>query len=168
MASKLKIAGTEPESIVDGRGFRFVVFTQGCPHHCPGCHNPQTHDFEAGSWVEVGELFAQICRNPLLKGVTFSGGEPFCQPAPLAELARMVHAKKLDVTIFTGFTYEQLLEKHNPDVDALLEQADTLIDGPFILAERDLELNFKGSRNQRIIDMKRTRAEGRLVLDELN
>lgn len=166
MASKLKISGVEPESIVDGKGFRYVVFTQGCPHHCPGCHNPQTHDFEAGKWADIEDLYKEICENPLLKGVTFSGGEPFCQPQPLVELAKMIHTKKLDVTVFTGYTYEELVSRHDPDVDALLSQIDVLIDGRFLLAEKDLTLTFKGSRNQRIIDMSRTRETGEIVLDE--
>lgn len=167
MACELRICGVEPESIVDGPGFRYVVFTQGCPHNCPGCHNPQTHPFEGGKMVTVERLFGQICENPLLKGVTFSGGEPFCQPAPLAELGRMVHERGLDVVTFTGFLYEDLLAKQDEEVNALLAQTDVLIDGPFLLAEKDLTLRFRGSRNQRLIDMKRTRQEGRVVLTEL-
>lgn len=93
MNTLLRIAGVEEESIVDGPGFRYAIFTQGCPHHCPGCQNPQTHPFDGGRPVDIGELFAAVCEDPLLKGVTFSGGEPFCQPAPLAELARRVHAR---------------------------------------------------------------------------
>ncbi|NLG92767.1 MAG: anaerobic ribonucleoside-triphosphate reductase activating protein [Clostridiales bacterium] len=166
MASKLKISGVEPESIVDGKGFRYVVFTQGCPHHCPGCHNPQTHDFNGGKWVDIEDLFSEICENPLLNGVTFSGGEPFCQPRPLAELAKRVHEKKLNVTVFTGYLYEELVNRHDPDVDALLAQTDVLIDGPFLLAERDLTLAFRGSRNQRVINLNRTRETGQLVLEE--
>lgn len=159
MACKLQICGTEPESIVDGAGFRYVIFTQGCPHHCPGCHNPQTHDFNKGKLVDIEDLFLEICENPLLKGVTFSGGEPFCQPKPLFELARMVHSRKLDVTTYTGYLYEELLARHDPDIDALLNETDVLIDGPFIEEQKDLTLAFRGSRNQRIIDMNRTRRE---------
>lgn len=166
MGSKLRICGIEPESIVDGKGFRYVIFTQGCPHGCPGCHNPQTHDFNAGKLVDIDDLFREICENPLLKGVTFSGGEPFCQPGPLTELAKMVHARKLDVTAFTGYTYEALLEKHDPEIDALLLETDVLIDGPFIEAEKDLTLLFRGSRNQRLINMKETRQSGRVVLED--
>lgn len=165
MEYKLRISGIEPESIVDGKGFRYVVFTQGCPHNCPGCHNPETHPFTGGTEVGIGQVFREICENPLLRGVTFSGGEPFCQPAPLAELGRMVHERGMDVTTFTGFLYEELLAKHDPDVDALLARTDTLIDGPFLLAERDLSLRFRGSRNQRVIDMNATRREGKVVLD---
>jgi anaerobic ribonucleoside-triphosphate reductase activating protein len=167
MACELRICGVESESIVDGPGFRYVVFTQGCPHNCPGCHNPQTHPFEGGKMVTVEQLFKEICENPLLKGVTFSGGEPFCQPAPLAELGRMVHERGLDVVTFTGFLYEDLLAKQDEAVNALLAQTDVLIDGPFLLAEKDLTLRFRGSRNQRLIDMKRTRQEGRVILTEL-
>lgn len=164
MEYNVRISGVEPESIVDGPGFRYTVFTQGCPHGCPGCHNPQTHPFDGGRTADIRKIFAEICENPLLKGVTLSGGEPFCQPAPLAELARMVHEKGLDVVTFTGYLYENLLAKHDPGVDALLAQTDLLIDGPFVLAEKDLTLRFRGSRNQRVIDMNATRNSGSVVL----
>lgn len=165
MACDLRICGIEPESIVDGRGFRYVVFTQGCPHHCPGCHNPQTHDFDAGRLADIEDLFHEICGNPLLKGVTFSGGEPFCQPNPLFALAKLIHTRKLDVTVYTGYLYETLLARGDPDIDALLSETDVLIDGPFLEKEKDLTLVFRGSRNQRVIDMNRTRRENRVVLD---
>ena len=157
MACELRICGTEPESIVDGEGIRFVVLVQGCPHHCPGCHNPGSHAFDGGTVIGIEALYSEICGNPLLKGVTFSGGEPFCQPEPLSELARMVHAKGLDVTTYTGYLYEDLLHIQDQGVAALLSQTDVLIDGPFILAEKDLTLAFRGSRNQRIIDLKSER-----------
>ena len=168
MGCELRICGVEPESIVDGKGFRYVIFTQGCPHHCPGCHNPQTHDFSGGKLVDTDELFRAICENPLLKGVTFSGGEPFCQPAPLAELAGRVHGRGLDVTVYTGYLYEQLVARHDAGTDALLSEADVLIDGPFLEVEKDLTLLFRGSRNQRVIDLNRTRREGTVVLEEID
>ena len=164
MECNVRISGVEPESIVDGPGFRYTVFTQGCPHNCPGCHNPQTHPFEGGKVVDIHTILADVCENPLLMGITLSGGEPFCQPAPLAELARMAHEKGLDVVTFTGYLYEQLLAKHDPAVDDLLAQTDLLIDGPFVLAEKDLTLRFRGSRNQRVIDMNATRSSGSVVL----
>lgn len=164
MESELRICGVEPESVVDGPGFRYVIFTQGCPHGCPGCHNPQTHDFAGGKTVGMDDLFRKICENPLLKGVTFSGGEPFCQPAPLAELAARIHARGLDVTVYTGYVYESLLARNDPEILALLQETDLLIDGPFVEAEKDLTLRFRGSRNQRVIDMNRTRREGKPVL----
>lgn len=158
MDTLLRIAGVEEESIVDGPGFRYVIFTQGCPHHCPGCQNPQTHPFDGGHTMDIGELFAAICEDPLLKGVTFSGGEPFCQPAPLAELARRVHACGLDVTVFTGYTWEQLLAGRDPAVRELLGQTDLLVDGPYLEGQRDLTLLFRGSANQRLIDVPRSLA----------
>ena len=161
---KLRIAGVVGDSIVDGPGLRLTVFTQGCPHRCPGCHNPQAHDFAGGYDAEVEELFEQYRENPLLRGVTLSGGEPFCQPEPLAELARLVHGAGGDVFCYTGYTYEQLLGLDDPAVAALLREVDVLIDGPYLEAQRDLTLLFRGSANQRLLDLPRTRAEGRPVL----
>lgn len=152
---------------MDGKGIRYVIFTQGCPHHCPGCHNPQTHDFAGGYPADTDKLLDELRQNPLLKGVTFSGGEPFCQPAPLAELAEKIHALGLDVTVYSGFTYEQLVDKCDPAVDALLRQADVLIDGRYEEDQRDLTLRFRGSSNQRVIDLNRTRAEGHIVVENL-
>lgn len=155
---ELRISGIIPESIVDGPGFRYVIFTQGCPHHCPGCHNPQTHDFDGGDLIyrEKGEkILQEIQENTLLAGVTFSGGEPFCQPAPLAEIAREIHALGKNVFTYTGYTYEKLCEiaKKNTAVAELLRETDTLVDGPYIEALRDLDLQFRGSSNQRILDL---------------
>lgn len=164
---KVQVSGIVKESIVDGKGIRYTVFTQGCPHHCPGCHNPQTHPFEGGTEMEVSEIFEDFQKNPMLKGITLSGGEPMCQPTPLAELARLVHGIGKDVTVFTGYTYEQLLEKQDPAVNELLKETDVLIDGPFLEAEKNLELVFRGSENQRVIDMDATRREGRVVLLEV-
>lgn len=155
MESKLRVSGIVEESIVDGPGLRFTVFTQGCPHHCPGCHNPQTHAFDGGKWMRVDELLAMFDEDPLLAGMTFSGGEPFCQPAPLLELARQVKARGKNIVIYSGYTIEQLLEMaaKDPEIDGLLGQCDLLIDGPFIEARKDLELLFRGSQNQRILDL---------------
>lgn len=156
MEHKLRVKGIVEESIVDGPGLRYVVFTQGCPHHCPGCHNPETHDPEGGHDMAVDGIFAQFMDNPLLAGITFSGGEPFFQPAPLAILGRKVKDAGKNVVIFTGYTLEQLrsMAHSSPDIAELLRCADTLIDGPYIEAERDLELLFRGSRNQRVLQMK--------------
>ena len=155
-SSPLRINGIIAESIVDGPGIRYVVFVQGCPHRCEGCHNPETHDFSGGHAAEEDAIVGEIAENPLLSGVTFSGGEPFCQGAPLAAIARRVHGLGLDVMVYSGYTLEQLKEKAKTDagVRDLLQETDTLVDGPFILAERDLTLTFRGSRNQRVIDLK--------------
>lgn len=107
----IRIAGTVSESIVDGPGIRYTIFTQGCPHHCEGCHNPETHDFSGGRLADTDKIYNHIAENPLLKGVTFSGGEPFCQPAPLYDLAKRIKENtKLDIMAYTGFTFEQLIE----------------------------------------------------------
>lgn len=164
---ELQIAGVVKESIVDGKGIRYTVFTQGCPHHCPECHNPQTWPFQGGETTTPEKLFEDFRQNPILRGITFSGGEPFAQPGPLAELARLVHGAGKDVTVYTGYTYEQLVEKHDPQVDALLAETDVLIDGPFVREKKNLELLFRGSENQRLIDMKKTREAGCVVLLEV-
>ncbi len=160
----LRIAGIQQDSIVDGPGIRFVIFTQGCPHHCPGCHNPQTHDPEGGTEADVREILSQIRENPLASGVTFSGGEPFCQAEALVPLAEGVKGLRKHLTIYTGYLYEQLLEREDPAVQRLLALADLLVDGPFLIAERDLTLPYRGSKNQRVIDLVKTRAFGALEL----
>ena len=113
---EIRIAGTENDSIVDGPGFRFTIFTQGCPHNCPGCHNPQTHDFNGGNVVDTDELFQKILANPLLDGVTFSGGEPFCQAASLCDLGKRIKEHGLDIITYTGFTWEYLIENADANV----------------------------------------------------
>ncbi len=167
-AGTIRLAGIVRESIVDGPGFRFTVFCQGCPHHCPGCHNQQTHDFAGGKDVALSRILEEIDKNPLLSGVTFSGGEPFCQAGAFADLAEEVEKRGLDIVTFSGYTYEQLREKAETDEDTarLLARTRLLIDGPFKKEEKDLTLAFRGSRNQRIIDLNATRKEGRLVLWE--
>ena len=150
----LQICGIEPESIVDGPGFRYVLFTQGCPHACPGCHNPETHPFEGGYPLDEEEFLSAVKNDPLLSGVTFSGGEPFCQAEELAELGKKVHALGKNIVTFTGYTYEVLRAKNDAGINALLKETDILIDGPYIEAERDLAIRFRGSRNQRILRLK--------------
>ncbi len=155
MECKLKVSGIIDESIVDGPGLRFTVFTQGCPHHCPGCHNPQTHDFDGGAWMTVDEIMEQFMEDPLLSGMTFSGGEPFCQPRPLCELAKRVRAVGKNIVIYSGYTFEQLqdMARKDPYVGELLQLCDLLVDGPFIEARKDLDLLFRGSSNQRLLDL---------------
>ncbi len=165
METTVRIAGVIRESIVDGPGIRFVVFTQGCPHHCEGCHNPQSHDFDGGYDCAISKIVTEIEKDPLITGVTFSGGEPFCQPEPLAELAKIVTAKGLNLIIYTGYRVEELLEmgRKQPAILELMGLADLLVDGRFVLAERDLNLLFRGSRNQRVIDAKESLRRGEAV-----
>ena len=150
---KIRIAGTINESIVDGPGIRFVIFTQGCPHDCPGCHNPETHPVNGGTIATVKELWEQIKSRKLIKGVTFSGGEPFLQAAPLVALGRMIKSQGLDLVVYTGYLYEELIElgQKKPIIYELLQITDILIDGPFLINKKDLTLAYRGSGNQRII-----------------
>ena len=145
---------------MDGPGLRYVIFTQGCPHHCPGCHNPQTHDFAGGEPADIPAILAEIADDPLLQGVTFSGGEPFCQPGPLAQIAQAVKALGKDVVAYSGYTLGELEEmgETDPAVARLLDLCDILIDGPYIEAQRDLTLRFRGSANQRVIELGKERA----------
>ncbi|MDR1891538.1 MAG: anaerobic ribonucleoside-triphosphate reductase activating protein [Oscillospiraceae bacterium] len=162
----LRISGIVDESVVDGPGYRYVVFAQGCPHHCPGCHNPHTHAFEGGTSISAEELFRNVRKNPLLSGVTLSGGEPFCQAEELAALAGMVKAAGLSVITYTGYTFEELIAdfSENPGWRSLLENTDILVDGPFRLEEKDPLLKFRGSKNQRLINVKESLENGEAVL----
>lgn len=164
--SELRVAGLVGDSITDGPGIRLTVFVQGCPHGCPGCHNPQSHDFAGGEATDTAEILGRVRRNPLLSGVTFSGGEPFCQPAPLAELGGQIKALGLELAIYTGYTLEELLAENDPDCMALLRCADVLVDGRFILAQRSLDLKFKGSRNQRVLNVAASLAAGCAVEEQ--
>lgn len=152
----LRIAGVVRESIVDGPGIRFTIFAQGCPHGCEGCHNPETHDFNGGYLCSIEKILGEIDKNPLLSGVTFSGGEAFCQAEEFYQLALAVKERSLDIVAYSGYTLEELrqMAKTNKAIGDLLGSIDYLIDGPFVLAERDLTLEFRGSRNQRFISMK--------------
>ncbi len=165
MSEQLKIAGIIRESIVDGPGIRFVVFTQGCSHRCPGCHNPQTHDPEGGNWISTDRILEEIDKNPLLKGVTFSGGEPFEQPRAMAELAKGVTEKGLDLVCYSGYTYEELLQmaEEDEDIRYILEHCRMLIDGRFQLENKTLALPFRGSTNQRLIDVQASLEAGTVI-----
>lgn len=151
----IRIAGVIKESIVDGPKLRFVIFTQGCPHHCPGCHNPETHDCNGGFMTSLPHIWKEITANPLIKGVTFSGGEPFLWGHELAVIGKAASSKGLDIVTFSGYTYEQLLRMAETDcgVRELLTVTNILIDGPYIEAERNLSLKYRGSSNQRILDI---------------
>ena len=141
---RLRVSGCVSDSIVDGPGMRYVVFVQGCPHHCPGCD------------ADLDEIVRQIAGDPLMSGVTFSGGEPFCQAEALCALGERIRALGKSIVVYSGYTYEQLIQKgeSDPSVLRLLDLADLLIDGPYIEAQRDLSLQFRGSKNQRVIDLR--------------
>ena len=162
----LRIAGTANDSIVDGTGIRFTVFTQGCPHKCEGCHNPETHAFDGGSEITIDELFEKIKANPLLDGVTFSGGEPMCQTKALKKLAEKIRSIGLNIWIYSGYTFEEIIA--DAEKKSLLEMADVLVDGRFEEKNRTLDLLFRGSVNQRIIKVAESLEKSTAVLWEEN
>lgn len=168
--TKLHLAGVIRESIVDGPGWRMVVFVQGCPHHCAGCQNPDTWSFSGGYETTVGRIVEAAKQDKLLCGITLSGGEPFTQAKALTVLAREIKAIGLDVMAFSGWTFEELTAGANEENGwlELLRELSLLVDGRFIESQKSLELKFRGSRNQRIIDVPRSLAAGRAVLSPLN
>ncbi len=160
----LDLAGIAEDSIVDGPGIRTAVFCQGCPHHCPECQNPETWEFGTGTPMEVEQVFSIIQSNPLCHGVTFSGGEPFAQAQEFARLGKILKDAGYEVASYTGYTFEELLDGTEAQRD-LLSVLDVLIDGPFLIKERSLELNFRGSKNQRILNVPESLKAGEAVLE---
>ncbi len=165
---KLRIAGIQKDSIVDGPGVRLSVYFQGCSHCCPGCHNPETHDPESGYEITVTGLTDIIDSCRFLDGITLSGGEPFEQVPAAAVLAREVTSRSLNLVLYSGYTFEQLLaaSDSDPDTHFLLNSAYLLVDGPYIHAEQDYNLAYRGSRNQRLIDLPRSLRAGQAVIWE--
>jgi len=163
---EIRIAGTVEDSIVDGPGLRFVVFTQGCPHRCDGCHNPETHDFAGGKVTTTDALFEQCMENPLCSGVTFSGGEPFCQAEALYELGSRFKSAGKHLMCYSGWTFEELLAKaqREESVGKLLSIADVLVDGKFDISKRSLSLQYRGSSNQRLINVQESLKTGTTVV----
>ena len=163
----IELAGFVDDSIVDGPGLRVAVFSQGCPHACPGCHNPETWKPGQGRTMTVADIFERISRNPLVTGVTFSGGDPLFQPSGFADLATLCKRSGYEVACYTGWTFEELQKRmvKEPDVLRLLQQLDILIDGRFVLEERSLSAAWRGSRNQRILNVPASLAEGKAVVE---
>ena len=162
----LNLAGITEDSIVDGPGIRTTFYCQGCPHHCPGCHNPETWEFSGGTPMEESRLVEIVESNPLCHGVTFSGGEPFSQAEGFTKLARLLKERGYEVASYSGYTFEQLLGGTQAQRD-LLSQLDVLIDGPFVLAERTLDMRFRGSKNQRVIDVPASLQSGEVIEKEI-
>lgn len=165
MSININLAGIVRESITDGPGIRFSIFCQGCTHKCEGCHNEQTWELNSGKDVSIIKLLEEIKKDRVLSGVTFTGGEPFLQAHAFYELGKMIKSETtLNIVAYTGYTYEELINKKDEDIEGLLSVVDYLIDGKFIIKKRDLTLSFRGSGNQRIIDMNKTRKNGKLTL----
>ncbi len=167
--AKLRLAGVIRESIVDGPGIRMTVFTQGCPHHCKGCHNEQTWDFSGGYESSTERILEEAQKDPILRGLTFSGGEPFSQAENMAILAKEAKALGYDIFCYTGYTFEKLYSEFDthPEYKELLSYCDWLVDGPFVLEKRSLMTKFRGSTNQRILDVKKSLECGYAVETEV-
>ena len=167
---KIRLASSVTfDSIVDGPGLRAVVWAQGCKHNCKNCHNPQTHSMYGGKLVDTSEVIKEIRKKRLQSGVTLSGGEPFLQPEAFEEIARELKKDGKNIWSFTGFTFEQLLNKNNENYFKnlkLLRSIDVLVDGKFDETKKDIGLKFRGSSNQRVIDVQKSLEKKKVVLDE--
>lgn len=168
---KVRIAKIIEESFVDGDGIRFTIFLQGCHHNCAGCHNPATHSFTEGEILDTAEIIERFKHKALIKGITLSGGEPLCQIEASTEFATVAKNANLNVWCYTGFTYEYLTDEHfksneyftKEQIQKFLSYVDVLVDGPFILEQRDLTMQFCGSHNQRLIDIKKTFEQKKII-----
>ncbi len=157
-------------SIVDGVGIRAVIWTQGCPHNCFKCHNPLTHDYKGGFLVDVEDFKKELAVIDIEEGVTFSGGDPFVQPEQCAELAKFCHERNLNVWCYTGYTWEELIKRSEtePYVMSFLKEIDVLIDGRFVFKLKSLEAKFRGSKNQRVIDVKKSLKRNKIVTIDID
>ena len=164
---KIRLYGTVNDSHFDGPGLRYVIFTQGCLHHCPGCHNPDSHAIDGGYIEDTEQCLLEIDQNPLLDGVTLSGGEPFLQATALIHFVQKVKKRHLHVMIYSGYTFEEILELGDEE-KKLLSLCDTLVDGKFILSLKSMELLYKGSSNQRIIDIQASLKTHMVIEQEIN
>jgi anaerobic ribonucleoside-triphosphate reductase activating protein len=166
--NSIRISGIISESIVDGKGIRYVIFTQGCYLKCKNCHNYSSQDIFGGYLKNLDEIVEEFKSDPLLQGITLSGGEPSIQAKECAYLAKKAHELSLDVYLYSGYYYDDLLATNNIDILNLLNACDYLVDGPYIEDEKSLLLTFRGSSNQRIIDLNKTRLTNKLVLVNLD
>lgn len=164
---KIRLAAyLQSDSIVDGEGIRTVIWTQGCPHHCLGCHNPETWDFNGGELVDLKDVYEAIDSLEGQTGITFSGGDPFWQPKACAEIAKYARKKNLNIWSYTGYTWEELMElsKKKKEIMDFLKELDVLVDGRFVLSKKSYSCIFRGSTNQRIIDVKESLKKNKLIL----
>lgn len=166
MDKKIRLSGIAYESLVNGPGMRRVFFAQGCKHNCKGCFNPMTHDFNSGEIRDMDELLQEVRENPMLKGVTFSGGDPWEQAEKFAYMAKEIKNMGLNVWSYTGYTFEYIREhmEEKKGWKDLLESIDVLVDGPFQEDKKQDGLRFRGSYNQRIIDVKESLRLGEVVV----
>lgn len=163
---EIRIFGVANDSIVDGPGLRYSIYTQGCTHHCKGCHNEKSWDFNGGKTTTVGALIDDVMKNKLINNVTISGGDPFDQARPVAALVRELISHGYKIWAYSGYTFEELSDKAKSDCDVktILDNIEVLVDGPFELEKKSLSLKWRGSSNQRVIDMVKTNKTGQTVL----
>lgn len=168
MYNKVRLSGISYESLVNGPGMRRVFFAQGCKHNCEGCFNPETHDFLGGEEKEIDELIDDVAKNKIIKGVTFSGGDPLEQAGNFAYMAEVFKNAGLNIWCYTGYTFEELLEKMKMDngIKKLLNNIDVLVDGRFEIHNKEDGLRFRGSSNQRIIDVSKSLKSGEITVLE--
>ena len=166
MKIRLAIPDIQTDSIVDGEGIRSVIWTQGCLHNCPGCHNPETHSFKEGILVEIDEIKRQIDNLIGQDGITFSGGDPIEQASACAEIAEYAKNQGLNIWCYTGYTFEELIERaeYFPNIKKFLEYIDILVDGKFMITKKSYDVAFRGSKNQRLIDVKESLAKNQVVI----
>lgn len=166
---KIRLArDIQTDSIVDGEGIRTVIWTQGCIHNCKGCHNPDTHSFDEGYLIDIEDIKKALDSIQGQSGITFSGGDPMCQPNECAEIAKYAKSIGLNVWCYTGYTYERLIEmsKKDKSYKNFLKYIDVLVDGPFVLSQKSFDVKFRGSKNQRIIDVVKSLKLGVAVVKE--
>lgn len=165
MDKNIRLSGIAFESLVNGPGLRRVLFSQGCRHNCEGCFNPDTHDFDGGALKDMDEILKDIINNPMLKGVTFSGGDPLEQADKFAYIAKNLKENNINIWCYTGYTFEYILEnqEHNLGWSDLLKYIDVLVDGRFQQDKKVEGLRFRGSSNQRIIDVKESLKLGEII-----
>lgn len=156
----LRVMDIVPGTSVDGPGLRTSIYFAGCSHRCTGCHNPQSWPFDAGRDMTIGQIMEIVEENGF--NVTFTGGDPMYQPRAIAELADHLHAKGYSIWCYTGFTFSQLMD--DAEMQEALRRCDVIVDGPFQLSERDTSLRFRGSSNQRLIDVAKSIAIGNISL----
>ena len=169
MSKTVRLAGIAYESLVNGHGMRRVFFAQGCKHKCKGCFNPETHSFEDGEIMDMDKLIKDVLDNPILKGVTFSGGDPIEQAHSFAYMAKAFKNSNLNIWCYTGYTFEKLLEVMKVDtaISELLNNIDVLVDGRFEINNKEEGLRFRGSTNQRIINVKESLNQNKVVIMNL-
>lgn len=160
---EVRICGEIKHSSVNGVGIRYVVFFQGCPHNCPGCHNPETHSISGGDVADTKDIIQRISSTKFLDGVTLSGGEPFLQPRVIAEIAKAAHKMGLNVWAYTGWKYEQLLSTKDRDIIDALKCVDVLVDGPFVKELKSTECIWRGSTNQRLINVPKSLTRNKTI-----